>query len=53
MLQKLYANKFMVFDEVNHSLKDKLSKLTQQSPPTTNTAGVKGASLQHLKKWFL
>lgn len=25
MLRKLYANKFMVFDEVNRSLKDKLS----------------------------
>ena len=26
----MYANKVMVFDEVNHSLQDKLSKLTQQ-----------------------
>lgn len=50
MLRKLDANKFMAFDEMNLSLKDKLSKLTQQSPPTTNTAGIKGASLQHLKK---
>lgn len=47
---KLYANKFMVFDEMDHCLKDTGYQSSLNSFPTINTAGVEGKRPLYLKK---